>query len=111
MLSSFVLYLFDCCRACVRLPDQELLAMNPVCADCNAPNPDWASVNLGVVVRDFAFSIAVPVDLCVVFACLHACWCMRVCVPNACNAWRLRGFVSATACSLFRPHRPRLRSA
>ena len=30
---------------------QVLQNMNPCCADCNAPGPDWASVNLGVVVR------------------------------------------------------------
>ena len=28
----------------------ELMAANPQCADCGAENPDWASLNLGVVV-------------------------------------------------------------
>jgi hypothetical protein len=30
------------------IPD--LLAANPTCADCGAPNPDWVSLNLGVLV-------------------------------------------------------------
>jgi hypothetical protein len=33
---------------------QAIQDMNPQCADCNAPAPDWASVNLGVVVRGIA---------------------------------------------------------
>ncbi len=30
---------------------EALQSMNPSCADCDAPAPDWASLNLGVVVR------------------------------------------------------------
>lgn len=29
---------------------QEILNANPVCADCGAPSPDWACINLGVLV-------------------------------------------------------------
>mmetsp|Transcript_22058 Transcript_22058/g.32847 ORF Transcript_22058/g.32847 Transcript_22058/m.32847 type:complete len:869 (-) Transcript_22058:3744-6350(-) len=29
---------------------QEILTSNPICADCNAEDPDWASLNLGVLV-------------------------------------------------------------
>ena len=29
---------------------QQILKSNPFCADCGAPNPDWASLNLGVMV-------------------------------------------------------------
>jgi Arf-GAP/coiled-coil/ANK repeat/PH domain-containing protein len=29
---------------------QEILHANPVCADCGAPSPDWACINLGVLV-------------------------------------------------------------
>jgi Arf-GAP with coiled-coil, ANK repeat and PH domain-containing protein len=28
----------------------ELMAKNPFCADCGMPNPDWASLNLGVLI-------------------------------------------------------------
>lgn len=28
----------------------QLFEANPVCADCGAPNPDWASLNLGILV-------------------------------------------------------------
>lgn len=28
----------------------ELMATNPSCADCGSPNPDWASLNLGVLI-------------------------------------------------------------
>jgi len=28
----------------------KVLELNPICADCDAPNPDWASLNLGVLV-------------------------------------------------------------
>ena len=29
---------------------QAILEANPTCVDCRAPDPDWASINLGVVV-------------------------------------------------------------
>jgi Arf-GAP/coiled-coil/ANK repeat/PH domain-containing protein len=29
---------------------EEILHANPVCADCGAPSPDWACINLGVLV-------------------------------------------------------------
>lgn len=28
----------------------EILAANPECADCGSPNPDWASLNLGIMI-------------------------------------------------------------
>jgi hypothetical protein len=28
---------------------RDLMAANPTCADCGAPNPDWASLNLGIM--------------------------------------------------------------
>ena len=34
----------------VRPEVAELMELNPTCADCRAPDPDWASINLGVVV-------------------------------------------------------------
>ena len=33
---------------CTLVP--ELMKLNPQCADCGAPNPDWVSLNLGVLV-------------------------------------------------------------
>ena len=29
---------------------RDSVAGNELCADCNAPNPDWASINLGVFI-------------------------------------------------------------
>jgi hypothetical protein len=80
--------------------------MNPSCADCDAPAPDWASLNLGVVVSAAMLlsqgqlpCSAVPARLCAmcvymcVFAFVFVCRdvCMSRCVVcDVCVRVRVR---------------------